>query len=70
VPDATGHRHTGEDDRVDAGRAQHVREVRPVEGARELLHDHVLGGFRRDPIVDLDGLGAEPKNLDGDLVVP
>ena len=41
-----------------------------MEAARALLHDHELALGRCDPAVDLDGLGADLQELDGDLVHP
>src|SRR5690348_4048733 len=45
VPDAAGHGHAGDDYRVDAGGAEHVRDGRAEEGACVLLDDHVLAGL-------------------------
>src|SRR5688500_9521841 len=42
VPHAPGHRHAGDDHRVDPERGEEARQVRPVEGAGALLDDHVL----------------------------
>ena len=44
--------------------------MRAVEGARELLHDHLLARLRRNALVDGHGVGPELQHLDGDLVVP
>ena len=70
VAHAAGHRHAGDDHGVDAVRPQEAGEVRAVEGARELLHDHLLARLGRDALVDRDRVRAELQHLDRDLVVP